>query len=430
MFDTPKDRYQKLKESSKNFLAIQLGISAFKYNRDENKFDASSYTFHLFPRPFPKLDARFMFQSTSIEFLCNYDFDFNKLFYEGISFLNEEDEKKLLKHLKGRSLFEGLERDLSYVEEEIIQDYCSQIAAWAATAKDDSELILDMKNAGTIICYFVHQEARSRFKNVWTFYVDQYHVRVKKVHDAERSALECHSNDISKLTNDVLNSILGFSKLFKEIKKLKKPVIGHNILLDLIMIYKQFIKPLPSSYEEFKKEIHEIFPDIYDTKTISFVLRDKLKREDSWHSNALNSLYDYLSKGRGSTIVLYLPAVNLLPEFNLESKSFHESGFDSFCAGSCFIKMAHIYSTWDEEKRYFTTRMLPPSVTEMFQSVSSLKNCINIMRAQVNHVIFDGPDPVSKRPEKIYVQVKGSKALNISHVSVLNLVSGVIFYMF
>lgn len=418
MFDTPKDRYQKLKESSEKFLAIQLGISAFKYNRDEHKFSASTYTFHLFPRPFPKLDFRFMCQSTSVEFLCNYHFDFNKLFYEGISFLNEEDEKELLKQLKGRSLFEGLERDLSYLEEEIIQDYCSKIAAWNVSAEEDGELMLDMKNAGTIICYFVHQEARRRFKNLWTFYVDQYNIKVKKVKSAERDQLECTSDDLSKLTNHVFNSILGFSKLFKELKQLKKPIVGHNLLLDLIMIYKQFVKPLPSSYEEFKKEIHEIFPVIYDTKTISFVLRDKLKREDSWRSNALNSLYDYFTKGHGATVVLYLPTVELQPEFNLDSKSFHESGFDSFCTGSCFIKMAHIFSTWNEEKRYFTTRLLPPSLSEMFSAVSSTKNCVNIMRAQVNHIIFGGPDPVSKRPEKIFVRVKGSGVLNISQVSV------------
>jgi poly(A)-specific ribonuclease len=41
-----------------------------------------------------------MCQASSINFLINQDFDFNKLFKYGISYLNADDEEKLVKCLK------------------------------------------------------------------------------------------------------------------------------------------------------------------------------------------------------------------------------------------------------------------------------------------------------------------------------------------
>lgn len=45
-------------------------------------------------------DNRFMCQASSIAFLANQDFDFNKLFKQGIPYLNANEEEKLIKRME------------------------------------------------------------------------------------------------------------------------------------------------------------------------------------------------------------------------------------------------------------------------------------------------------------------------------------------
>ena len=45
------------------------------------------------------------------------------------------------------------------------------------------------------------------------------------------------------------------------------------MLLDLAFIYEKFIQPLPSSWEEFKASIHQLFPLVIDTKRLCYSLR-------------------------------------------------------------------------------------------------------------------------------------------------------------
>jgi len=60
-----------------------------------------TYNFYLFPRCYGlNTDSINSFQSSSVEFLCKYDFDFNKMTYKGISYMNNKQEKQLETRLK------------------------------------------------------------------------------------------------------------------------------------------------------------------------------------------------------------------------------------------------------------------------------------------------------------------------------------------
>jgi poly(A)-specific ribonuclease len=39
-----------------------------------------------------------------------------------------------------------------------------------------------------------------------------------------------------------------------------KPIVGHNIVIDLAYILAQFVGPLPSTMEGYKRMIHHTFP--------------------------------------------------------------------------------------------------------------------------------------------------------------------------
>ncbi|KAJ6655936.1 hypothetical protein lerEdw1_004521 [Lerista edwardsae] len=96
-FDTPEERYQKLKKHSMDFLLFQFGLCTFKYDLTEAKYIMKSFNFYIFPKPFNRTspDVKFVCQSSSIDFLANQGFDFNKVFRNGIPYLNQEDERQL-----------------------------------------------------------------------------------------------------------------------------------------------------------------------------------------------------------------------------------------------------------------------------------------------------------------------------------------------
>ena len=48
------------------------------------------------------------------------------------------------------------------------------------------------------------------------------------------------------------------------------PVIGHNMIYDIIYVYNQFVGPLPATYAEFSQSWFKLFPMTYDTKVLSY----------------------------------------------------------------------------------------------------------------------------------------------------------------
>ena len=53
---------------------------------------------------------------------------------------------------------------------------------------------------------------------------------------------------------------IGFRRVIDVLIEARKPLIGHNMFLDILHIHHRFIGPLPSTCEEFKHKIHQAFP--------------------------------------------------------------------------------------------------------------------------------------------------------------------------
>ena len=61
---------------------------------------------------------------------------------------------------------------------------------------------------------------------------------------------------------------LGITRLIDLICLLKKPVIVHNGMLDLMFLYEKFFEALPETVSEYTARLHTLLPHIYDTKHI------------------------------------------------------------------------------------------------------------------------------------------------------------------
>jgi len=69
---------------------------------------------------------------------------------------------------------------------------------------------------------------------------------------------------------------MALRRIFSEISNLKKPIVLHNGLLDLMFVCNNFVNPLPNTLEKFVACIVATFPPIYDTKYIAeFHMKEK-----------------------------------------------------------------------------------------------------------------------------------------------------------
>ena len=114
LFDNMEERYRKLTTSPLPPLLSQIGLSIFKQlsGSRADQYEARSYNFFVCPRSFASVDHHFACQASSLEFLTRHGFDFNKVFYHGISSLNREQEAKLRADVKEGALFRALDRKL------------------------------------------------------------------------------------------------------------------------------------------------------------------------------------------------------------------------------------------------------------------------------------------------------------------------------
>lgn len=83
---------------------------------------------------------------------------------------------------------------------------------------------------------------------------------------------------------------IGFSVVIEKMAQVGKPVVGHNMMMDLCFLYQQFYKPMPKTYPEFALSfISEFLPTIYDTKVLSLYAQTGDCR---WGKSDLQHLYN------------------------------------------------------------------------------------------------------------------------------------------
>lgn len=80
-----EDRYEEVLQSSEAFVINQIGVSAFTW--DGSCYRAKTFNFYTFPKPFEEWQPRFLSEASSLQFLMEHGFDFNKWIHDGIPFM-------------------------------------------------------------------------------------------------------------------------------------------------------------------------------------------------------------------------------------------------------------------------------------------------------------------------------------------------------
>ncbi|XP_077867763.1 poly(A)-specific ribonuclease PNLDC1-like [Saccoglossus kowalevskii] len=384
LFDTPAERYTKLKQTVTHFTLCQFGLSTFTRIPKFNKYEVNTYNFYLFPIACSTIDVRFCCQASCLEFLCQHHLDFNKFMYEGIPYLNKDQESELRQQLHIQPSL--ITND---VDNKLLRMYSSIISEWVQNANENEELIVQGSEALQAFYSSLKIEAilRRQMRDIWTSTNDLGQIVVKKVSNIVRKELE---KSEGFLEERILDKLLGFSKVIGTLIETKKPIIGHNMLLDLLFIYQQFYRELPDSYTEFKKELNLILPTVFDTKFIANELRKKLKDCPFFNDTCLEDLYFSLDSHDGRYIVLHSPTMEIV-----NNKHY------------VFLRMVHIFTM----KQLQLREIQPQGFVAYLHTFKQFKNCINLSRATIHCLNLNGPDPRSVRPEWLYIELKDSNIL-------------------
>ncbi|TNN46190.1 Poly(A)-specific ribonuclease PARN [Liparis tanakae] len=372
--DTPEERYTKLKKHSMDFLLFQFGICTFKYDQAKSKYITKPFNFYVFPKPFNRTspDLKFICQSSSIDFLASQGFDFNKVFCQGIPYLNQEEEVQLREQSEdrrhqhangvGTPSFISPSKGPAHVPEEH-KDFINRVIGKVEALLTNSEKSLDLDPCTGFQRKLIYQTLNWKFpkgihvETVETEKKDRF-IQVIKVDDEERKKREQQKREREQ---EELNDAVGFSRVIHAISKSGKLVVGHNMLLDVMHTIHQFYCPLP---EEL-------------ISNTSLAELEKRLKEGPFKSPQVETAEGFHS-------------------YDTAQEQLHEAGYDAYITGLCFVSMAN----------YLGAFLTPPKayISSHSKLVEPFFNKLFLMRIiDIPYLNVTGPDLQPKRDHVLFV---------------------------
>ncbi|XP_036134833.1 poly(A)-specific ribonuclease PARN isoform X7 [Molossus molossus] len=407
-FDTPEERYQKLKKHSMDFLLFQFGLCTFKYDYINSKYIIKSFNFYVFPKPFNRSspDVKFVCQSSSIDFLASQGFDFNKVFHNGIPYLNQEEERQLREQYDEKRLQSKGAGALSYVSPNtskcpvtIPEDQKKFIDQVVEKIEDllqsEENMNLDLDPCTGFQRKLIYQTLSWKYPkgiHVETLETEkkERYIVVSKVDEEERKRREQQKHAKEQ---EELNDAVGFSRVIHAIANSGKLVIGHNMLLDVMHTVHQFCCPLPEDLNEFKEMTTFVFPRLLDTKLMASTQPFK----DIINNTSLAELEKRLKETPFNPPKV--ESAEGFPSYDTASEQLHEAGYDAYITGLCFISMTNYLGT-------HCSFLSPPEIHVSARSklIEPFINKLFLMRVMdIPYLNLEGPDLQPKRDHVLHV---------------------------
>ena len=321
-FDSTEIIYKKMKDLCKTFLAFQIGFCVFKWDESEKKYSMCPFNFYVFPSSRFK-DSILSFQATTLEFLTKHNMEWHKVFTNAIhywqrnkaeelksSIENEENESEESKRIYWYKLGDRSENDKNEMIE-VISTYISK-----PTKEKEAQIFKANRNKSCQSATIKEvSKLCSKHKNV-KFYVDHKDksITITKYPSVDEDTKADESEDAKdnqnesmslsqKLDNlsilseekkeeiiDLFQEEYGFTIIIDRLIESGVPIVGHNMIFDIMFLYNQFIDDLPDTYDEFTKNWASCFPFTYDTKLLSSYCSLINK---TWLKSAFDKCLDY-----------------------------------------------------------------------------------------------------------------------------------------
>ncbi|NXY42263.1 PNDC1 ribonuclease, partial [Ceuthmochares aereus] len=399
LFDSALERYLKARQSVQRFTIAQFGKCCSGRENDLPRYVVHSYNFFLFPSTLGVADVEFTLSASSIQFLSRYGFDYNKFLKDGVPYMNEVQEEIFSQHLLA-----GSWKVSSALDRDVLKKAIDEVTHWIVAAEEEETMILQDLSGYQV--FEVQLILRQALQNVWTEPLGDKKIMVKKVSPQNRQLLENSPYDCCQKER-ILLSARGFTNLFQAIVEAKKPVVGHNMLMDLMHLHDKFYKPLPESYEEFKSNVHKLFPVLIDTKTVT---KSLWKTCSFPRVSNLMEAYAVLCCGSLNSKDPTCPVIALASDCSryAEKESPHEAGYDAFLCGSVLLKSAHLLLCKSTDDAVAAD----PSFSQYLTVLAECLNKVNFVRGGVSSINFSGEDAPCQHPPLLVVRVQGWPGVN------------------
>jgi len=415
MYEETSERYRKILKNTESYMQVQFGLCTFKWNKEDKKYTSKAYNFYIFPMTTSSLrstpDRTFSCQSSSLEFLVNQGFDFNKVFRKGISYVREDEKMSLRQEVDKKQLgmdnFEpGKKQRRSSLGssaiplngnpklKKFVEDTIIEVRKFIQENKED-ELVLDGCNSYLRKALYEHIP-KTFDGNV---FLDFKNVKgVRRLCVCKGSEEEYRKTKFANLKHKNekdFQQAVGFSRIFKVLIEKAKLIVGHNMLLDLLYSIRQYVCELPDNLEDFKALYKCLFTNVVDTKLIASMppFRDLLE------STALGDLYLALKTSQFAQVELDPPIEYVGDDEDLSS-NLHAAAYDAYVTGYSLILMAqHLNSYLDIEKR-------SPVFTNTNAVFQPYLNKINITKIhEVAYINMTGTDIVHDYDDVYHVSI-------------------------
>uniref|UniRef100_A0A2I3SAJ4 Poly(A)-specific ribonuclease PARN n=2 Tax=Pan TaxID=9596 RepID=A0A2I3SAJ4_PANTR len=348
-------------------------------------------------------DVKFVCQSSSIDFLASQGFDFNKVFRNGIPYLNQEEERQLREQYDEKRSQANGAGALSYVspntskcpvtipedQKKFIDQVVEKIEDLLQSEENKN---LDLEPCTGFQRKLIYQTLSWKYPkgiHVETLETEkkERYIVISKVDEEERKRREQQKHAKEQ---EELNDAVGFSRVIHAIANSGKLVIGHNMLLDVMHTVHQFYCPLPADLSEFKEMTTCVFPRLLDTKLMASTQPFK----DIINNTSLAELEKRLKETPFNPPKV--ESAEGFPSYDTASEQLHEAGYDAYITGLCFISMAN----------YLGSFLSPPKIHVSARSklIEPFFNKLFLMRVvDIPYLNLEGPDLQPKRDHVLHV---------------------------
>ncbi|KAJ8765081.1 hypothetical protein K2173_010562 [Erythroxylum novogranatense] len=384
-FDRSDIRYLKVKDSAEKFAVVQFGVCPFRWDHHRDAFISHPHNFFIFPRQELESGASYEFlcQTTSMDFLSKYQFDFNTCINEGISYLSRAQERDALRRLNSRHgdgvlelkeakdvplvsivdvLFsERMKNKLSEWRDGLLREGLGVSQSYGSLNESRGQFQIVFYKMRPALCLSGFTSHQLKLIQLVTrkYFRDLIYVRneAENPHSKPLVVYADSEDDTDSLRKEVkddsyrqaekrIMAAIGFRQVIDLLSTEQKLLVGHNCFLDIGHIYSKFLYPLPSTAEEFAFSVNKYFPYIVDTKIVlnaNQVL--KMKKSSTSLSSAFSLLCPHIALGsRKCTNAALQSFVNVEIEINeMRSSEWstgvkHEAGYDAFMTGCVFAQ--------------------------------------------------------------------------------------------
>ncbi|RNF02084.1 ribonuclease [Trypanosoma rangeli] len=328
----------------RRYVAFQFGITFFTL-LEEGIYEVKPYNFYLL-----KGYGDFVVNTEAIRFLVSHEMDFQKWLASGLHYCNkEEEEKEKEEHCAGKGTHGS-----SDTEKKIAFHIADKIEEWWLNPSKGEEDTLSFnmimtEKIKTIVMFLLKQRdiyVHLKYDIISKVYQLPAYITVCRI-DSQKANFQ--EKELGSHSFSSFVETLGFRELWKCLTKCKKPIVGHNFFLDIMFMMHMHEAELPMKYEEFKKQVHALFPCIYDTKTLSKAMTFSIPRT-SLHLQGLYKECCNLNEKSKTSIRFYSPpGFHLYDERCIGGKGkAHEAGYDAYMTGIVFAIIKNLYKNVDE----------------------------------------------------------------------------------